>query len=375
VEFTFVHPGSAHQKAPRCSLPTESCVTGLPGTIDRTSTALQFEAAPIDVGGFAEREDEWRRLEKEAANDSVYTTYDWLRAWTDVCQPRRLQIMRAVRRDGGGTAALGLLDIDGIRGWRFAGGGLTPRRAPLCVRGCEDDMWKALAEWLRTHRRAWSTLEASEVAPAAAAVPRASLSEQTVPCLAVPDSFDAYLASLSSRRRHELRRRLARTEEAGIEVREVVPASVESALADFVHLYERRAAVVGRSRLDERLVALLGCFLGGSPIELHVFEVLDGRTRLGVSLDLVHNDGYFPYSLAWAPEAAHLAPGILLTVNVIRYAIARGLRVIDLGPGGQSYKLALGFIPETRLTLHAVNRSLWAKSMTAAGAIYSRLRP
>jgi CelD/BcsL family acetyltransferase involved in cellulose biosynthesis len=236
-------------------------------------------------------------------------------------------------------------------------------------------LWNVLAEWFRTHRRAWSTLEACGVPPAAAAMPNGYITEQTVPCLTVPDSFDAYLASLSSRRRHELRRRLARTEEAGIVVREVVPASIESALADFARLYERRSAAVGRSRADERLVALLGRFLGDSPIELRVFEVSDGRRRLGVSLDLVHDDCYYPYSLAWAPDAAHLAPGILLTINVIRYAIARDLRVIDLGPGGQSYKLALGFIPETRLVLHAVNRSLWGKSMTRAGAIYGRLRP
>jgi CelD/BcsL family acetyltransferase involved in cellulose biosynthesis len=236
-------------------------------------------------------------------------------------------------------------------------------------------MWNGLAAWLQANRRAWTTLEAHEVAPAAAVVRRSNLSEQTVPCLAVPDSFDDYLSSLSSRRRHEVRRRLARSEEAGIKVREVGPGSVESALADFVHLYERRGAVVGRSRVHERLVALLSRFTADSPVELHVFEVTDGRARLGVSLDLLHKDGYFPYSLAWSPEAAHLAPGILLTINVIHYAISRGLRIIDLGPGGQSYKLALGFVPEARLTLRVVNGSLWSKAMIAGGALYGRFRP
>lgn len=334
---------------------------------------LQLESIPIDSDGFTGCEDEWRRLEKDAANDSVYTSYDWLHAWADVSRPRRLRIMRAIRRKGGETAALGLLDVNGIRGWRFAGDWLTPRRAPLCVKGAEADVWAAIAEWLLTHRRAWTTFEASEVPPAAAAIPGASLTEQTVPRMAVPDSFEAYLASLSSRRRHELRRRLARTEQAGIEVREVDAGSLQSALADFVSLYELRAGVVGRSRVDERLPLLLARFAGDGPVELHVFEVLDGHTRLGVSLDLVYGDAYFPCSLAWAPAAAHVAPGILLTINVIRYAIARRLRVIDLGPGGQSYKLALGFTPEPRVTLRAVNDSLWARSMTAAGAVYSRL--
>ena len=235
-------------------------------------------------------------------------------------------------------------------------------------------MWKALAEWLRSHRRAWSWLDASEVAPAAAALPGASLSERTVPRLAVPDSFDAYLASLSARRRHEVRRRLARSEEAGIHVREVVAESVDSAFVDFMHLYERRAANVGRSGADKHLVDLLRRAVEDSAIELHVFEVVDGRTRLGLSLDLVHNDIYYPYTLAWSPDATRQAPGILLTINTIQYAIARSLRVIDLGPGGQSYKLALGSIPETRLILHAVNRSQWAKSLIAAGTVYGRLR-
>jgi CelD/BcsL family acetyltransferase involved in cellulose biosynthesis len=336
-------------------------------------TALRLETAPIDADGFAECEEEWRFLEKDAANHSVYTTHDWLRAWAETFAPRRLRIMRALRYDGA-TAGLGLVDIDGSRGWRFAGGWLTPRRAPLYANGCEEEMWLAIAEWSRTHRRAWTTLEASEVAPVAAVVPGACLSEQVVPGMTVPDSFDEYLALLSSRRRHELRRRLARTEEAGIEVREVGHASVASALTDFVRLYHLRGAVVGRPGIDERLVALLGRFLSNSAVELHVFEVLQGATRLGVSLDLVHGDTSFPYSLAWAPGAARLAPGILLTVNVIRYAIARGLRLIDLGPGEQSYKLALGFVPETRLAFRAVNASLWAKALTGAGAVYTRWR-
>ena len=96
VVVICVHAGSANEKVRRCSPRTKSCVIGSPNTADYTSQVLQFESVRTDVDSFAEWEDEWRRLEQEAANGSVYTTYDWLLAWAEVYRPRRLQILRAV---------------------------------------------------------------------------------------------------------------------------------------------------------------------------------------------------------------------------------------------------------------------------------------
>lgn len=333
--------------------------------------SLELELLPVDIESLAGWEDEWRQLEQRSPNASPYTTYDWLHAWASVYQPRNLHVARAVTADDGATAALGLIEVDRIRGWRFAGGVITPHRAPLCADGREDGVWNALAVWLRTNPRAWSTLEASGVGQAAQALPGARLWDSAVPCLAVPDSFEAYLASMPSRRRQEIRRRLRRTQEAGVEVRQVPADATESALADFLRLCERRADI---KKGDKLLVQLLERVDTCSSIELHVFEVLSEQKRIGISLELVHSEVSYPYNLAWEPDASRLAPGILMALNAVTYAIAHGLRTINLGPGEQTYKLELGFIPETRLMLHAINPSAWGRALRTVGSAYQRLR-
>ena len=97
------------------------------------------------------------------------------------------------------------------QGWRFGGGDISACRRPLCSAECEDE-WSALAGWLRCHPRAWSRLEACEVGPAAESTPGARLRTRDSTHLALPDSFDSYLASLASKPRQIFRKRLRRAE-------------------------------------------------------------------------------------------------------------------------------------------------------------------
>lgn len=333
----------------------------------------QFTLVPVDLESFSSWRDRWQDLERRAKTVSVYTTFDWLFAWASVYQPRKLVLAHMVRPADGSTLALGLIEVDRLRGWRFAGGAPTLCRAPLCADGYEQDAWTALGAWLRSRPRAWSTLEASGVDQGAVGLPGASLSlsEHPTPCLSVPESFEAYLASLSGKRRHEIRRRLRRTQEAGVEVGAVTQSAAQGAFSDFLRMSKSGA---NASSKDERLVGLLECVHKCRSVELNLFEVRSEDVRIGVSIDLVHGDVSYPYNLAWEPDTSHLAPGILLTLNTVSYAIERKLRLIDLGPGEQTYKLALGFTPQTRFALHAVNRSTWGLLPTAAGNAYRRLR-
>jgi CelD/BcsL family acetyltransferase involved in cellulose biosynthesis len=336
---------------------------------------VKLELLPIDVSELATWEQDWRELERRTANDCVYTCYDWLRAWAEIYKPRKLLLAHATEPDDTGTVSLGLIEVDRVGGWRFAGGLVSPRRAPLCAAGHREAVWKELVRWLHAHPRAWSTVEASEVGDAAREIPGARLETRITPCLTLPSSFDDHLASLSAKQRHEIRRRLRRTQEAGVEVRRVPNEAVEGALADLLYLHRRRADVKGmNTNLDERLVQMLRDVSTSSSIELYVFEVLSKGERIGVSVDLAYAGVSYPYVLGWEPQTSSLAPGILLALNTITASLQEGLRAIDLGPGDQNYKLALGFIPESRFVLEATNPSPWGHALRAAGTTYARLR-
>jgi CelD/BcsL family acetyltransferase involved in cellulose biosynthesis len=338
-------------------------------------SAVKLELLPIDLSGLTAWERAWRELECRAINDSVYTSYDWLRAWVEVYKPRKLLLAHAIEPGDGSTVSLGLIEVDRIGGWRFAGGLVSPRRAPLCAAGRREAVWKALATWLHARPRVWSTIEACEVGEAASEIPGAHLETRITPCLTLPSSFEDHLASLSAKQRHEVRRRLRRTQEAGVEVHRVPDEAVEGALADLLRLHHRRADVKGMStNLDGRLVQMLKEVSTSSSIELHIFEVLSKEERVGVSVDLAYGGVSYPYVLGWEPQTSNLAPGILLALNAITASLQEGLRAIDLGPGDQNYKLALGFVPEGRFVLEATNPSPWGHALRAAGTTYASLR-
>src|SRR5256712_9880712 len=66
--------------------------------------------------------------------------------------------------------------------------------------------------------------------------------EERCPVLALPSSWDAYLASLSGKHRHELARKMRRLERRSPEARALCatrPAEVENRLGDFFGLHPR----------------------------------------------------------------------------------------------------------------------------------------
>jgi CelD/BcsL family acetyltransferase involved in cellulose biosynthesis len=351
-------------------------VTGLPAIDDRATAAIELSLLAVDIEQISKWKSEWQYLEGQSTNPSVYTAYDWVHAWAEVYQPRRLLIARAVKVDNGAPAGIGLIEIDRIRGWRFAGGELSARRAPVCAAGCEDGVWHGLASWLRRHPRAWSTLEAWEVGESAGAVPGAHLEMRESFCLSTPDSLDSYFALLPSRHRSEMRRRLRRGEQAGITVREVPVGDRQDAIRDFIRLHQLRADAKSEvhTTIDERLEAMLTKVLPSNSIELYLYEICHEDARVAVDVKFAYRGVGYPYNLGWEPDVAHLGPGIHLAINGVSDAIARSLHTIDLGAGDQRYKRVLGFAPNPQFLLYATNPATAARAMQALGSAYQRLR-
>jgi CelD/BcsL family acetyltransferase involved in cellulose biosynthesis len=357
-------------------------VIGSRPTSSRATSAIPAVAAlglsllEVDSASLAAWREAWRGLEQRSSDTSPFTTYDWVQAWVETYRPQRLLLAHVVERSGGSTVALGLFEVSRLREWSFAGGEVTPRRSLLCASGYADAAWRALAQWLQANPRAWSTLDAREVAEVAAGVPGARLTATRTPCLALPDSFESYLASLPSKRRSDLRRRLRLTEQAGVEVRRVPEQEMERAIADFLRLHEQRASAKAEhhANVDDRLGRLLAQVCASETIDLSVLEIRQDEITVATNVCLEHAGVLYPYSHGWDPRGARLAPGIVMALDFIRDASSRGLSRIDLGPGEQDYKAALGAVPSRRLTLQASNPAIWARTVRSAYATYERLR-
>lgn len=309
----------------------------------RAMTAVAVEP----VAGVAALRDEWAALEVRAGA-SPYLGWEWLRAWEETYDPVELAVVR-VGAPGGAADALGLLERDGRR-WGFAGGAVTPVRGLLTAPDDAPGAWAALRQELVARSDRWSSLAFAGAPPAAAALPRARVSEEPVWVLGLPASFEDYLARRSATRRKTLRRTLRRVEEGGGRVRCCAGSEAEGAIGAFVALHGLRAASVGQRhpQVDERLAAMLERVAGAARIALRLFVLeIDGEpAAVNVRVDRDDQRRAVAYNGGMHPAHAAASPGIALELACVRDAIERGHTRYELGPGELAYKRALGAEPE-----------------------------
>jgi len=173
--------------------------------------------------------------------------------------------------------------------------------------------------------------------------------------LAVPGSFEEYLARLDKKQRHEARRKVRRfTEILGPPrlVRETGPAAV----ADFATMHRLANGSKGE-------------FM--SPAMESMFTAL--HTRAGAVIDFLYGDSakpaaaafgfesqhsYYLYNSAYRPESAAASPGIVLVSEMIRQTADAGIPRFDFLKGDEAYKYRLG----------AAARPLWRVRAVVEGA-------
>ncbi len=176
--------------------------------------------------------------------------------------------------------------------------------------------------------------------------------EDVCPVVRVPPgaTFEDYLAGLSKKTRHEIRRKLRRAESAG-EVRLDESSRPLDDLEAFIDLHQRRWGDRGlfpdteggrQSRvLVRRLFELFG---PDGPIRL-AFLTVGGR-RIAAGIGIHARDGYLYYNAGVDPDARDLSPGVVLLAKFLEQAIAQGCNRLDLLRGDEPYKYEWGAVDE-----------------------------
>jgi CelD/BcsL family acetyltransferase involved in cellulose biosynthesis len=163
--------------------------------------------------------------------------------------------------------------------------------------------------------------------------------------LRLPSSFDDYLASLTPKRRHELRRKLRRfsRELPSARTRLATAATLERDLETFVALH-RRARGPKASFMQQRVAgffrSVAEAFHEAGWLRLHVLEA-EGRP-LAATFGFACDGVYYLYNSAYEPRMTAVAPGLALVTELVRDGIEERLRVFDFLRGVERYKLDLG---------------------------------
>ncbi len=175
-----------------------------------------------------------------------------------------------------------------------------------------------------------------------------SEAEDVTVIVTLPDTWEDYLAELTGKQRHEIRRKLRRLHEAGNVFCRVQEsrAGLREALPVFLHLFKSsrpdKAAFMTK-RMERFFGALVESLIDENIIRLYFLE-LQGRPVAAVLCFEFESTTYL-YNSGYNPQYGSLSVGLLSKAFSLNDSIERGKRVFDLLKGDEPYKFRLGGIP------------------------------
>jgi CelD/BcsL family acetyltransferase involved in cellulose biosynthesis len=160
--------------------------------------------------------------------------------------------------------------------------------------------------------------------------------------------FDGYLATLGSKERHEIRRKVRRAEAAG-EVRLESSTDPIGDLDAFVELHQKRWGAEGLFPPTEGGAAsrrfFAGLFEDCAPtgiVDLSFLTVGGRRIAAGVTFD--DGEAVYYYNAGVEPDARELSPGVVMVARYIQRAIELGRTRLDFLRGDEPYKYEWGAV-------------------------------
>ena len=337
----------------------------------------------------------WERLSAASPRASLFSTCEWCRAWAvTVGHSADVAILLFEDKEGNVVGLLpACLERRGpVRWLKFlgregvSGDHLDLLCAPADQHACLDALVAYLDQSgrypglvLGELERTSLTLERVRAWARAHAYRVHEREQRVVPCVDLPNSFDAYLASLSANMRYHIRRRrreLERLPGAAIGLRRDV-AEVEPALADLFALHERRWRSAGHPgvfqspRKRQFLVQFCRAACARGWTRCYVLEC--DNVRQGVLLVFHWGATASYYQMGWHPQSPIRSPGVVLLAESIAQAIREGIPTYDLLRGAEDYKWkwTTRFIEQTTLV---VGRNLPARAAMAVERAKDRCR-
>ncbi len=314
-----------------------------------------------DPSGFDALAGEWNALLRRSATNTLFLTREWQKVWWQILGDGALRLM--AWRDPAG-ALIGMAPLF------FAAG--EPGPAEIAFVGCrevsdyldfifdrqhESACYRALVEELASPAcpewNALSLCNIPETSPTLTLLPELARErgwsaevrfEDVCPIIPLPDTFDAYLATLDGRERRELQRKMRR---AGAEARLAFAdsaATLDRDMDDFIRLMT--ASMPGKAsfmtpRMASFFRAMARAMLEAGWLQLSFLEV-DGA-RAATYLNFARDDSVLVYNSGLDPtQFAFLSPGQVLLGRLIERAIQERRRAFDFLQGNEEYKHKLG---------------------------------
>jgi CelD/BcsL family acetyltransferase involved in cellulose biosynthesis len=302
----------------------------------------------------------WTQLVLESRAPTPFASYVWHREWVRAFAPAsRLEIRRVEDDDGHLVAVLPLVETAPGTLQIVGGADVSDYLDLVARRGREEDAWTALLQSRGASQAVWELHSVPATSPTVQQLPRLAAAagatvtvtvEERCPVLTLPRTWEAYLATLSGRHRHEMTRKIRRFEREAPEGRVFCAsrsAELDARLGDFLDLHRRSRVGKARfmdTRMEDFFRRVIGLLAERDAVRLWFLDLPQGPVAAFLCLEWHGVVGL--YNSGFHPAHASLAPGLVLLAHVVRDAIVRGKRQFDFLRGEERYKYEFGPLPE-----------------------------
>ena len=308
------------------------------------------------MSSFDDAANEWRRLLSQSVASSPFQTLEWQRVWiNEVGDGASPQILKFV--DGPQTLGMASLRRDGDAMTFVGDEDLCDYNDFLVMPGRERPFFDALLDHLEqagcTELRLFSLAAES---PTLTLLPEAARSrgfdvdivqQEVCPGRDLPAEWEEYVAGLSKKHRHELRRKLRRLDTAeGVRWYSLTdPQEVEAAMDDFLRLLamsRQDKAEFLTPRREKFFRSLASTLSREGLLSLFFMEIEGSRVASAMTFD--YGGSRLLYNSGFNPEFGYYSVGLLLKALSVKSAIEDGKSYYDFLRGNERYKYHLGGI-------------------------------
>ena len=304
---------------------------------------------------FDELKVKWPEFRESLKVPFPFITPDWLEAWWTSFHDSDELFLRAVYAEAGIIGIAALRINQGIA--RFVGSANVSDYLDLIVKqGSETEFLTTILNEIQ--KAGIKKLELESLRPDSTVmrylVPIAKSNGNVVEIvstdvsldIALPATWDSYLASLTTHQRHEIGRKLRRLEEAGgIRFDIKPPQDTPSELATLIKLLK-----ISRSDKAEFMTVPMEAYFNRLGEAMNRIRILRfGHLRVGETivasvLCFDYNETRYLYNSGYDPQYSSLSVGLLSKVYSIKNAIENKMTRYDFLKGAETYKYHLGGI-------------------------------
>jgi CelD/BcsL family acetyltransferase involved in cellulose biosynthesis len=315
-----------------------------------------------DKAAFLALEGEWNDAVERAAFTHPFVRHEWVRMWWEAFgEGQQLNIL--VVRHAGRVCAIAPLTFERaqmygmpVRRLRLMQNDHTPR-TDVIVAEHADDAYRALWHAMLDGGPRWDVLQLSQIPGdsrsrekfdqlATAAGRQTGVWESgAAPYLRLSSTWDAYLNSLSSKFRGNLRNRLGRLSQLGEPALEVLddPEAIRAGRADAQRLEDSgwkgtEGTAIASDGLVRHFYTLMTERARECPWLRLLFLSVGGR-RIATSYAAVYENRLFLLKTGYDPEYAKCSPFKMLTYFALQHAFEQGYSEFDFLGDSEPWKL------------------------------------